>query len=158
MARAPERRNWLRASRIASAALNGYVFPGVGLATHYHTTAIWPRWGKSLVMTNIVGAHIFHRWRGRWGMPDAFRAPYMGREPVPGPYLPLAQQLAIQLLVIHRQHASPAARVAGATRPRGRRRPPWRESASNRRYRQRPGRDRGAAAPGDRRGSSTGCG
>jgi hypothetical protein len=95
MARAPERRNWLRASRIASAALNGYVFPGVGLATHYHTTAIWPRWGKSLVMTNIVGAHIFHRWRGRWGMPDAFRAPYMGREPVPGPYLPLAQQLAI---------------------------------------------------------------
>jgi len=95
MARAPERRNWLRASRIASAALGGYVFPNVGLATHYHTQAIWPRWGKSLVMTNIVGAHIFHRWRGRWGMPDAFRAPYLGREPVPGPYLPLAQQLAI---------------------------------------------------------------
>lgn len=95
MARAPERRNWLRASRIASSALGGYVFPKVGLATHYHTQAIWPRWGKSLVMTNIVGAHIFHRWRGRWGMPDAFRAPYLGREPVPGPYLPLAQQLAI---------------------------------------------------------------
>lgn len=95
MARTPSRTNWLRASRVASAALGGYVFPGVGLATHYHTTAIWPRWGKSLVMTNIVGAHIFHRWRGRWGMPDAFRAPYPGREPVPGPYLPLAQQLAI---------------------------------------------------------------
>jgi hypothetical protein len=95
MARAPSKPQWLRASRIASAALGGYVFPGVGLATHYHTTAIWPRWGKSLVMTNIVGAHIFHRWRGRWGMPDAFRAPYLGREPVPGPYLPVAQQLAI---------------------------------------------------------------
>lgn len=95
MARAPSRENWLRASRIATAALNGAVFPKVGLATHYHTTAIWPRWGKSLVMTNIVGAHIFHRWRGRWGMPDAFRAPYPGREPVPGPYLPVAQQLAI---------------------------------------------------------------
>lgn len=95
MARAPSKTNWLRASRIAAAALNGYVFTGVGLATHYHTTAIWPRWGKSLVMTNIVGAHIFHRWRGRWGMPDAFRAPYLGREPVPGPYLPVAQQLAI---------------------------------------------------------------
>jgi hypothetical protein len=94
MARAPEKRNWLRASRIASAALGGYVFAGVGLATHYHTQAIWPRWGKSLVMTNIVGAHIFHRWRGRWGMPDAFRSPYMGREPVPGPYLPIAQQVA----------------------------------------------------------------
>lgn len=95
MARAPSRDNWLRASRVASAALGGAVYPKVGLATHYHTTAIWPRWGKSLVMTNIVGAHIFHRWRGRWGMPDAFRAPYLGREPVPGPYLPLAQQLAI---------------------------------------------------------------
>ncbi|MGB3847853.1 cell wall hydrolase [Sphingopyxis sp. YF1] len=95
MARAPSKPNWLRASRIAAAALNGYVFPGVGLATHYHTQAIWPRWGKSLVMTNIVGAHIFHRWRGRWGMPDAFRAPYLGREPVPGPYTPVAQQLAV---------------------------------------------------------------
>lgn len=95
MARSPSRPNWLRASRVAAAALGGYVFPGVGLATHYHTTAIWPRWGKSLVMTNIVGAHIFHRWRGRWGMPDAFRVPYLGREPQPGPYLPLAQQLAI---------------------------------------------------------------
>lgn len=95
MARTPSKPNWLRASRIAAAALNGYVFPGVGLATHYHTQAIWPRWGKSLVMTNIVGAHIFHRWRGRWGMPDAFRAPYLGREPVPGPYTPVAQQLAV---------------------------------------------------------------
>src|SRR3546814_14570024 len=77
MPRAPNRAGWLRASRIASAALGGAVFPGVGLATHYHTTAIWPRWGQSLVMTNIVGAHIFHRWRGRWGMPDAFRVPYL---------------------------------------------------------------------------------
>ncbi|SNS67025.1 cell wall hydrolase [Sphingopyxis indica] len=98
MARAPNRAGWLRASRIASAALGGAVFPGVGLATHYHTTAIWPRWGQSLVMTNIVGAHIFHRWRGRWGMPDAFRVPYLGREPVPGPYLAVADQLAARAL------------------------------------------------------------
>src|SRR3546814_17794375 len=95
MARAPERRNWLRASRIASAALGGQVFPGVGLATHYHTTAIWPRWGKSLVMTNLVGAHFFHRWPGRWGLPDAFRPPYPVREPVPGPSLPLPDQLPV---------------------------------------------------------------
>ncbi|MGN6690802.1 MAG: cell wall hydrolase [Sphingopyxis sp.] len=115
MARAPEKRNWLRASSIAAAALNGYVFPGVGLATHYHTTAIWPRWGKSLVMTNIVGAHIFHRWRGRWGMPDAFRAPYMGREPVPGPYLPLAQQLAILKGKGLPPGAGPLPALAGAT-------------------------------------------
>ena len=95
MARAPSASGWARASRVASEALSGKVFASVGLATHYHTQAIWPRWGKSLVMTNIVGAHIFHRWRGRWGTPDAFRAVYAGREPVPGPYLPVAQQLAI---------------------------------------------------------------
>lgn len=95
MARPPSATNWARASRIAAEALAGKVFPSVGLATHYHTQAIWPRWGRSLVMTNIVGAHIFHRWRGRWGTPDAFRAPYSGREPVPGPYLPVAQQEAI---------------------------------------------------------------
>jgi len=117
MARAPERRNWLRASRIASAALGGYVFPKVGLATHYHTQAIWPRWGKSLVMTNIVGAHIFHRWRGRWGMPDAFRAPYLGREPVPRPYLPLAQQLAILKGQGLPPGAGPAPMLTGAAAP-----------------------------------------
>lgn len=95
MARAPSAAGWARASRIAAEALSGKVFASVGLATHYHTQAIWPRWGKSLVMTNIVGAHIFHRWRGRWGTPDAFRAAYAGREPEPGPYLPVAQQVVI---------------------------------------------------------------
>ena len=94
MARAPARDIWARASRIASEALSGSVLPAVGLATHYHTQAIWPRWGKSLVMTNVVGAHIFHRWRGRFGEPAAFRQAYAGREPTPGPYLPVAQQLA----------------------------------------------------------------
>src|SRR3546814_18189853 len=60
MARAPDRRNWLRASRIASAAIGGYVFPQVGLAPHYHTPAICPRWGNSLVRTNIVSPTYFH--------------------------------------------------------------------------------------------------
>ena len=117
MARAPSKPNWLRASRVASAALGGFVFPKVGLATHYHTQAIWPRWGKSLVMTNIVGAHIFHRWRGRWGMPDAFRAPYLGREPVPGPYLPLAQQLAILKGEGVAPGAGPAPMLSGLAAP-----------------------------------------
>ncbi len=94
MARAPARANWARASRIAAEALAGRTFPGVGLATHYHTTAIWPSWGKSLMMTNVVGDHIFHRWRGRFGELAAFSRPYSGHEPAPGPYLPIAQQLA----------------------------------------------------------------
>lgn len=94
MARAPSRGNWARASRIAAEALAGRTFPPVGLATHYHTQAVWPSWGRSLAMTNIVGAHIFHRWRGRYGTPSAFSRPYSGREPAPGPYLPIAAQLA----------------------------------------------------------------
>lgn len=94
MARAPARAIWSRAARIAAEALAGRTFPGVGLATHYHTLAVSPAWGRTLVMTNVVGAHIFHRWRGRWGESAAFARPYAGREPAPGPYLALADQLA----------------------------------------------------------------
>jgi hypothetical protein len=94
MARAPNRSQWARASRIAAEALSGRVFAPVGLATHYHTLAVWPSWGRSLAMTNVIGAHIFHRWRGRYGEPAAFSRPYAGREPEPGPYLPIASQLA----------------------------------------------------------------
>lgn len=94
MARRPAAAAWARASHAAAVALAGKVYPSVGLATHYHTQAIWPRWGKSLVMTNIVGAHIFHRWRGRWGELTAFSQPYVGIEPTPGPYRPVALQIA----------------------------------------------------------------
>lgn len=94
MARAPNREQWARASRIAAEALAGRVFAPVGLATHYHTLAVWPSWGRTLVMTNVIGAHIFHRWRGRFGEQAAFSRPYSGREPVPGPYLSIGEQLA----------------------------------------------------------------
>lgn len=94
MARQPSRPQWTRASRIAAEALAGRVFPNVGMATHYHTLAVWPSWGRTLATTNVIGAHIFHRYRGRWGLPDAFLRPYAGREPAPGPYLPIAAQLA----------------------------------------------------------------
>jgi hypothetical protein len=94
MARRPAREQWTRASRIAAEALAGRVFPAVGMATHYHTLAVWPSWGRTLATTNVIGAHIFHRFRGRWGLPDAFLRPYSGREPEPGPYLPIAAQLA----------------------------------------------------------------
>lgn len=94
MARQPVRGVWDRASRIAAEALAGRTMPAVGLATHYHTLAVWPSWGRTLAMTNVIGAHIFHRWRGRWGQPAAFSRPYAGVEPMPGPYLPIAAQLA----------------------------------------------------------------
>lgn len=76
-----------RATRIAAAALNGYVMRAVGLATHYHTYAVTPSWNRSLVMTDAIGVHFFHRWKGYWGTTAAFsNARYHGGEPMPGPY------------------------------------------------------------------------
>jgi spore germination cell wall hydrolase CwlJ-like protein len=89
MARAPSRNGWARATRVASAALNGQVFAPVGLATHYHTYAVTPAWNRTLVMTDAVGAHFFHRWKGYWGTAAAFGQRYRGGEPVPGPHAPV---------------------------------------------------------------------
>lgn len=90
MARVPARRWWDRAQRVAAAALNGSVFAPVGMATHYHTYAVTPSWNRSLVMTDVEGAHFFHRWKGWWGTPAAFADRYFGGEPVPGPLRPVA--------------------------------------------------------------------
>lgn len=85
MARVPSRSGWARATRVAAAALAGYVFAPVGLATHYHTYAVTPAWNRTLVMTDAIGAHFFHRWKGYWGTAAAFRQRYAGHEPQPGP-------------------------------------------------------------------------
>jgi spore germination cell wall hydrolase CwlJ-like protein len=83
-ARAPARLAWVRAERNAAMVLAGYVYAPVGLATHYHTSAVTPPWSRSLVMTAAVGAHFFHRWKGYWGTAAAFHQHYLGHEPVPG--------------------------------------------------------------------------
>ncbi|WP_380788051.1 cell wall hydrolase [Sphingomonas sp. R86521] len=100
MARVPSRTAWLRAERVAGAALAGYVFAGVGLATHYHTYAVTPAWNRSLVMTDVVGAHFFHRWKGFWGTASAFSQRYLGGEPVPGPHLPVAPVTPLTLAAV----------------------------------------------------------
>ncbi len=82
----PSEAHWLRAMKVAAAALNGHVMAQVGLATHYHTYAVTPAWNRSLVMTAAIGAHFFHRWQGWWGTSAAFRQAYLGGEPVPGPH------------------------------------------------------------------------
>ncbi|MES2754804.1 MAG: cell wall hydrolase, partial [Pseudomonadota bacterium] len=86
MARIPSRAGWARASRFAADALAGRVLAAVGEATHYHTYAVTPSWNKSLVMTAAIGAHFFHRWKGWWGTPPAFRQSYAGAEPFAGPH------------------------------------------------------------------------
>jgi Cell Wall Hydrolase len=71
---------WDRARRIAEQALAGYVYEPVGLATHYHTTAIHPWWASAMAKAVTIGSHIFYRWHGEWGDPRSFRRPYVGAE------------------------------------------------------------------------------
>ncbi|WP_068074112.1 cell wall hydrolase [Novosphingobium lentum] len=86
MARRPMAQYWDRARRVAEAALAGYVYAPVGLATHYHTSAIHPYWADSLQFIGTIGAHRFYRWQGAAGRPAAFNAAYSGAEPVAGPH------------------------------------------------------------------------
>jgi hypothetical protein len=71
---------WTQARRIAENALSGTVATSVGLATHYHTTAVNPWWAPSLTRAVTVGSHIFYRWRGDLGRPPAFHQRYAAAE------------------------------------------------------------------------------
>ncbi len=110
-ARVPEAKAMLRATRIAAAALAGYVFAPVGLATHYHTYAVTPAWNRALVMTDVVGAHFFHRWKGYWGTARAFSQTYRGGEPGVGSHAPVVPTLpAVSSApgVVAAAHSAPA--------------------------------------------------
>lgn len=113
MARIPNARGWARAARTAAAALAGSVFAPVGLATHYHTYAVTPSWNRSLVMTDVIGAHFFHRWKGVWGTAAAFHQAYAGHEPQP---LPPTPRLADPIIAMDRAVpvAAPLAALSGA--------------------------------------------
>ena len=79
---APAGAGWDEARRIAAEALGGRTFAPVGLATHYHTNAVFPAWAPRLVKTNVIGAHIFYRLPGLAGAPGAFANAYAGSEPI----------------------------------------------------------------------------
>lgn len=83
LARRPAAAAWAEARRVAHDALNGYVEKSVGLATHYHANYVLPRWAPELAKIAKIGAHIFYRWPGGWGMPRAFGQTYSGIETVP---------------------------------------------------------------------------
>jgi spore germination cell wall hydrolase CwlJ-like protein len=84
LARAPNRLFWLRAEAVARAALAGYVYAPIGLATHYHTVQIHPYWADSLAYLGTIGAHRFYRFGGAAGRPATFRFAYGGGEPLVG--------------------------------------------------------------------------
>ncbi|MEI6642456.1 MAG: cell wall hydrolase [Novosphingobium sp.] len=86
LARRPVAAFWDRARRVAADALAGYVYAPVGLATHYHTSAVHPYWADSLSFLGTIGAHRFYRWQGAAGRPAAFNGVYAGGEPVAAPH------------------------------------------------------------------------
>ena len=86
LARKPSQFFWQRAENVARAALAGYVYAPVGLATHYHTFAIHPYWADSLNFLGQIGAHRFYRLMGPAGSPGAFRFAYSGGEPLDRPH------------------------------------------------------------------------
>jgi spore germination cell wall hydrolase CwlJ-like protein len=83
--RAPAPAAWSTAEAVARAALNGYIEPSVGYATHYHANYVSPYWAPKLSKLAQIGAHIFYRWPGSWGMPSAFQGRYAGMETIPVP-------------------------------------------------------------------------
>lgn len=80
MERVPNEAAWARARKVAAAALDGYVMKKVGNATHYHADYVAPYWSPNLHKVAVIGAHIFYRWTGGWGMPGAFSGRYAGAE------------------------------------------------------------------------------
>lgn len=83
LARRPLPDLWVRARRVAADALAGRVEKDVGTATHYHADYVFPRWAPHLAKLAQIGAHIFYRWPGGWGLPGAFGGRYAGGEAIP---------------------------------------------------------------------------
>lgn len=70
-----------RALDHADLMLSGLVFAGVGLATHYHTDAVYPWWSPKLEKIAQVGTHLFFRWPGHWGAARAVLPQRISPEP-----------------------------------------------------------------------------
>jgi len=67
---------WERATRIASATLDGKIWlPEIGRATHYHAYWVHPGWVREMRKLTRIGVHSFYRPR-RWG--DGEAAPSWG--------------------------------------------------------------------------------
>lgn len=52
---------YVKAAKIAKLMLDGQPRTLTKNATHYHTTAVSPRWSKKLQRTTKIGVHIFYR-------------------------------------------------------------------------------------------------
>ena len=89
----PSGRRWRAAQSIAYAALTGYVQAEVGLATHYHTDWVAPKWAPTLKKLTQIGSHIFYTWKGKGGTQIAFTNAYVGKEAWPAKAATTAPEL-----------------------------------------------------------------
>jgi len=108
---------WSRAETVARAALGGYVYAPVGLATHYHTFAVHPYWADSLNFIGQIGAHRFYRMQGPAGASGAFRFVHAISEPLPVPHQHVAvanRELADDPIAIERAYAAKMGQIVGA--------------------------------------------
>ncbi|MEO7786830.1 MAG: cell wall hydrolase [Sphingomicrobium sp.] len=78
--RRPDPAGWERARKVAAAALAGEVAGSVGYATHYHANYVLPTWASTLAKSDVIGAHLFYRWKGGWGQSGSFTQGYSGHE------------------------------------------------------------------------------
>lgn len=108
LARAPMKSYWDRARRLADEALKGHVVAAVGNATHYHANYVLPYWAPTLVKNAVIGAHIFYRWSGGWGQPNAFTQKWSKREADPS-------ALRSAALAAEARHAAAAPEVVAPT-------------------------------------------
>jgi spore germination cell wall hydrolase CwlJ-like protein len=95
LARRPSVDGWSRAQKVAARALDGYVVKSVGEATHYHTQWVVPYWQPTVTKLTQIGAHIFYRWSGGMGSPEAFHGQYAGFEVTPDSLASLSPQVVI---------------------------------------------------------------
>jgi len=71
---------WRQANVEAAELLAGKTYAPVGMATHYHANYVLPSWAPNLDKIATIGAHIFYRWHGDWGLRRSFYARYAGTE------------------------------------------------------------------------------
>jgi spore germination cell wall hydrolase CwlJ-like protein len=65
---------WRKAQQVAAHALDGFVMPSVGNATHFHVAGLNPGWGPRLLRVAQIGLHVFYRFGGYAGAPSSFTA------------------------------------------------------------------------------------
>lgn len=112
LARRPQDGEWKRAGRVARAALGGFVYAPVGLATHYHTHAVRPYWAASLDPVGVVGEHRFYRWKGAAGQRASFNAVHSGFERSAAQFMAAPR---VQVAETERTFAAPAPVAAPVT-------------------------------------------